>query len=86
MEDVLGEEVSVLQGYVLECQWVSLRDSIVRKLNERKENSMKHHDKPGTVDLGRLVPLVDVSGSMDEAKKEIAKRFFILLYLFLTKN
>jgi uncharacterized sporulation protein YeaH/YhbH (DUF444 family) len=29
---------------------------------------------------------MDVSGSMDEAKKDIAKRFFILLYLFLTKN
>ena len=30
--------------------------------------------------------LMDVSGSMDELKKEIAKRFFILLYLFLTKS
>ena len=30
--------------------------------------------------------IMDVSGSMDAAKKEIAKRFFILLYLFLTKN
>lgn len=30
--------------------------------------------------------IMDVSGSMDETKKEIAKRFFILLYLFLTKN
>lgn len=30
--------------------------------------------------------VMDVSGSMDEPKKEIAKRFFILLYLFLTKN
>ena len=30
--------------------------------------------------------LMDVSGSMDEVKKDIAKRFFILLYLFLTKN
>lgn len=30
--------------------------------------------------------LMDVSGSMDEAKKDIAKRFFMLLYLFLTKN
>lgn len=29
---------------------------------------------------------MDVSGSMDEAKKDLAKRFFILLYLFLTKN
>ena len=30
--------------------------------------------------------LMDVSGSMDETKKDIAKRFFILLYLFLTQN
>jgi len=30
--------------------------------------------------------IMDVSGSMDETKKEIAKKFFILLYLFLTKT
>lgn len=30
--------------------------------------------------------LMDVSGSMDEAKKDIAKRFFILLYLFLSRT
>lgn len=30
--------------------------------------------------------IMDVSGSMDETKKDIAKRFFILLYLFLTRN
>jgi uncharacterized sporulation protein YeaH/YhbH (DUF444 family) len=29
--------------------------------------------------------ILDVSGSMDEARKETAKRFFILLYLFLTR-
>lgn len=29
--------------------------------------------------------IMDVSGSMDEVKKEMAKRFFILLYLFLNK-
>ncbi|MCX7206732.1 MAG: YeaH/YhbH family protein [Proteobacteria bacterium] len=29
--------------------------------------------------------VMDVSGSMDEAKKDIAKRFFILLYLFLVR-
>jgi len=29
--------------------------------------------------------LLDVSGSMDEQKKDTAKRFFILLYLFLTR-
>ncbi len=30
--------------------------------------------------------ILDVSGSMDEAKKDTAKRFFILLYLFLTRS
>lgn len=30
--------------------------------------------------------LMDVSGSMDETKKDLAKRFFILLHLFLTRN
>lgn len=29
--------------------------------------------------------LMDVSGSMDQTRKDIAKRFFILLYLFLTR-
>ncbi|MGA2079300.1 MAG: YeaH/YhbH family protein [Holophaga sp.] len=30
--------------------------------------------------------LMDISGSMDEQKKNIAKRFFTLLYLFLTRT
>jgi len=30
--------------------------------------------------------LMDVSGSMNEERKDIAKRFFILLYLFLTRT
>jgi len=30
--------------------------------------------------------LLDVSGSMDEGRKNIAKRFFMLLYLFLNRN
>ena len=30
--------------------------------------------------------VMDVSGSMDQEKKDIAKRFFMLLYLFLTRT
>lgn len=30
--------------------------------------------------------LMDVSGSMDQDRKDLAKRFFILLYLFLTRH
>lgn len=30
--------------------------------------------------------LMDVSGSMDEARKSLAKQFFVLLYMFLTRH
>ncbi|MBA2723249.1 MAG: YeaH/YhbH family protein [Methylibium sp.] len=30
--------------------------------------------------------VMDVSGSMDESRKDLSKRFFILLYLFLTRH
>jgi uncharacterized sporulation protein YeaH/YhbH (DUF444 family) len=30
--------------------------------------------------------LMDVSGSMDEGRKDLAKRFFVLLYMFLTRH
>ena len=30
--------------------------------------------------------LMDVSGSMDQATKDMAKRFYILLYLFLSRT
>ena len=41
---------------------------------------------PAPTTMAVMFCVMDVSGSMDEAKKDIAKRFFILLYLFLTKN
>lgn len=67
---------------------------------ERLRNQTKRIPFIDTVDLRynnrvkREVPttqavmfcLMDVSGSMDEMKKDIAKRFFILLYLFLQRN
>ena len=33
-----------------------------------------------------MMCIMDVSGSMDEERKNLAKRFFILLYLFLQRN
>jgi len=33
-----------------------------------------------------MVCIMDVSGSMDQMRKNLAKRFFILLYLFLQRN
>ena len=36
--------------------------------------------------LAVMFCLMDVSGSMDQAKKDLAKRFFMLLYLFLARS
>jgi hypothetical protein len=33
-----------------------------------------------------MLCIMDVSGSMDQVRKNLAKRFFILLYLFLKRN
>ncbi|MBL8385394.1 MAG: YeaH/YhbH family protein [Burkholderiales bacterium] len=41
---------------------------------------------PEPVSKAVMFCVMDVSGSMDEARKDIAKRFFILLYLFLTRH
>jgi uncharacterized protein len=49
----------------------------------RYNNRIKQ-PKPTTQAL--MFCLMDVSGSMDAVRKDIAKRFFILLYLFLKRN
>lgn len=43
-------------------------------------------DQPTPSSQAVMFCLLDVSGSMDEDRKNIAKRFFMLLYLFLTKS
>lgn len=49
-----------------------------------KYNNRVTEPKPATGAV--MFCVMDVSGSMDESKKDIAKRFFILLYLFLTRT
>ena len=43
-------------------------------------------ERPQPTTQAVMFCLMDVSGSMDETKKDIAKRFFILLYLFLSRS
>jgi uncharacterized protein len=42
--------------------------------------------RPEPVARAAMFCLMDVSASMDEEKKDLAKRFFTLLYLFLTRK
>lgn len=46
----------------------------------------RHERVPIPVSQAVMFCLLDVSGSMGPWEKEIAKRFFMLLYLFLTRN
>lgn len=45
-----------------------------------------HVKRPIPTSKAVMFCLMDVSGSMDQATKDIAKRFFLLLYLFLQRN
>jgi uncharacterized sporulation protein YeaH/YhbH (DUF444 family) len=42
--------------------------------------------QPRPVSQAVMLCVMDVSGSMDENRKDLAKRFFILLHLFLTRH
>src|SRR5256885_5933521 len=41
---------------------------------------------PAPISQAVMFCVMDVSGSMDQDRKDLAKRFFILLYLFLTRH
>jgi uncharacterized sporulation protein YeaH/YhbH (DUF444 family) len=49
-----------------------------------KYNLLTKHPNPSSKAV--MFCLMDVSGSMTQATKDVAKRFFILLYLFLKRN
>lgn len=72
----LQEKISNLQRRIAAVPFI---DNIDLRYNNRIKQL-----RPATQAV--MFCIMDVSGSMDENKKDIAKRFFILLYLFLTRN
>lgn len=46
----------------------------------------RHEKVPQPQSQAVMFCLMDVSGSMDQETKDLAKRFFLLLYLFLSRN
>jgi uncharacterized sporulation protein YeaH/YhbH (DUF444 family) len=72
----LEEEVRRLEDKIATVPFVDTFD--LRYRNRIQE--------PAPTTQAVMFCLMDVSGSMDETRKEMAKRFFILLYLFLTKT
>jgi len=72
----IDDRISVLKKKIKSIPFIDTFD--LRYNNRRKEPI------PSTQAV--MFCIMDVSGSMNEERKDIAKRFFILLYLFLTRT
>jgi uncharacterized sporulation protein YeaH/YhbH (DUF444 family) len=83
-----GDVVAANEIEALEVEIAALRARIARipyldPIDLRFRNRVR---VPVPTSKAVMFCLMDVSGSMDEARKELSKRFFILLYLFLTRH
>ncbi|WP_031433007.1 YeaH/YhbH family protein [Methylomarinum vadi] len=74
--DALREEIDALKARIASIPFLDTWDL-------RYANRV---EKPRPISQAVMFCLMDVSGSMDEECKNIAKRFFMLLYLFLTRS
>jgi uncharacterized protein len=74
--DALHAEITALKKKIKRVPWL---DDFDLKYN-------LHVKEPIPRSKAVMFCLMDVSGSMNQATKDIAKRFFILLYLFLQRN
>ncbi|BFM05706.1 YeaH/YhbH family protein [Halioxenophilus aromaticivorans] len=69
-------EIAALRGAIQKVPWL---DDFDIKYNLQVKYPVPHSKAV-------MFCLMDVSGSMSQATKDMAKRFFILLYLFLQRN
>ncbi len=72
----LSAEIAALRAKIDRVPWL---DDFDLKYNLHVKHPVPHS-------RAVMFCLMDVSGSMDQATKDIAKRFFLLLYLFLQRN
>lgn len=72
----LREQIEALRNKIRRVPWL---DDFDVKYN-------LHVKQPIPRSRAVMFCVMDVSGSMDQATKDVAKRFFLLLYLFLQRN
>jgi uncharacterized sporulation protein YeaH/YhbH (DUF444 family) len=78
-----AEDILALKDSIIELKKQIARVPFIDTFDLRYNNFAKR-EKPSTQAV--MFCLMDVSGSMDQATKDMAKRFYILLYLFLTRT
>lgn len=73
---LLQEEIATLKQRIAAVPFIDSFDLRFRNFQKRPEPTSK----------AVMFCLMDVSGSMDQPTKDMAKRFYILLYLFLSRS
>lgn len=81
--DAAPPEVEALRQQVAELRERLKRVPFLDPFDLRYRNRVR---EPLPTSKAVMFCLMDVSGSMDESRKDLAKRFFILLYLFLSRH
>jgi len=82
-EGAPGERMQALEQRILELEGRLARVPFLDDVDLRYRHRIV---QPAPVARAVMFCLMDVSASMDERKKDLAKRFFTLLYLFLTRK
>lgn len=78
-----SKKIALLEETIADLKKKLKRIPYIDEFDLRYNN---HIDLPKPTTQAVMFCIMDVSGSMDQTKKDMAKRFFILLYLFLTRN
>lgn len=81
-----GAPQAELAALEAECEACRARVARVPYLDDMDLRYRHRVAVPAPVARAVMFCMMDVSGSMDETRKDLAKRFFTLLYLFLTRN
>jgi uncharacterized sporulation protein YeaH/YhbH (DUF444 family) len=83
LRDAPGTELAAVQAEIQVLKDRLKRVPFLDPFDLRYRNRVR---EPVPTSKAAMFCLMDVSGSMDEARKDLAKRFFILLYLFLSRH
>ena len=82
-DDATAHDIGALEARVAELRTRLERIPFLDPIDLRFRSRVR---VPVPTSKAVMFCLMDVSGSMDESRKELSKRFFILLYLFLTRH
>ena len=82
-DPIVDREVAELEAEIVLLRARLGRIPFLDPIDQRFRNRVR---VPVPTSKAVMFCLMDISGSMDESRKELSKRFFILLYMFLTRH